>query len=196
VTTTDWNEPFTRFASLYEEAKTRVPKDPNAMSLATVDEQGKPSVRVVLLKDFDARGFVFYTNYDSKKGHALQSSKVAALNFYWPAMDTQVRIEGTISTCADAEADAYFATRPRVSQLGAWASAQSQPLDSRQSLEHRLEEYTKRFGGQSVPRPPNWGGFRLAPERMEFWKAHEFRLHFREEYVKAGSGWRRGWLNP
>lgn len=193
---TSWEEPFTRFATLFEEAKRVVSKDPNAVALATVDAKGKPSVRMVLLKDFDTRGFTFYTNYQSAKGQALLATKAAALNFYWPALDQQVRIEGTAETIPVAEADAYFSTRPRVSQLGAWASEQSQPLSSRDELEARLNELTTRFSQQPIPRPPHWGGFRLLPERMEFWKAHEFRLHFREHYLREGNAWRREWLNP
>ena len=193
---TDWNEPFTRFAGVFDEAKQVVTKDPNAVSLATVDAQGKPSVRTVLLKDFDARGFVLYTNQQSAKGQALLATRRAALNFYWPALDQQVRVEGTVEQVDAAEADAYFASRPRVSQLGAWASDQSRPLSSREALEARLAELTERYAGKPVPRPPHWGGFRLLPERIEFWKAHEFRLHWREQYVKAGEGWERSWLNP
>lgn len=196
MTHTDWQEPFTRFGTLFDEAKKLVSKDPNAVSLATVDAKGRPSVRVVLLKDFDARGFVFYTNQQSAKGEALKATKVAALNFYWPALDQQVRVEGTVELLGEAEADVYFASRPRVSQLGAWASEQSQPLSSREELEQRLANLTAKYEGTPVPRPPHWGGFRLKPERMEFWKAHEFRLHWREQYVKSGDGWDRGWLNP
>ncbi len=196
MTHTDWQEPFTRFGALFDEAKKLVTKDPNAMSLATVDARGRPSVRVVLLKDFDQRGFVFYTNHTSAKGEALDATKLAALNFYWPAMDQQVRIEGTVEQVTAAEGDAYFATRPRISQLGAWASDQSHALDSRETLEKRLAELTAKYEGTSVPRPPHWGGYRVLPERIEFWKAHEFRLHWREQYVKSSSGWERTWLNP
>ena len=193
---TDWQEPFTRFGATFDEAKKLITKDPNAMSLATVDSHGKPSVRVVLLKDFDSRGFVFYTNQRSAKGEAVLATKRAALNFYWPAMDQQVRIEGTVEQVPVAEADAYFATRPRISQLGAWASEQSHLLDSRETLEKRLAELTAKYEGTSVPRPRHWGGFRVLPERIEFWKAHEFRLHWREQYVKSGDGWEKSWLNP
>ena len=196
MTHTDRLEPFTRFGTLFDEARKLVTKDPNAMSLATVDAKGRPSVRVVLLKDFDARGFVFYTNHHSAKGEALVATRLAAINFYWPALDQQVRIEGRIDVVDDTEADAYFATRPLVSQLGAWASDQSKPLGSREELEQRLAALTAKHEGKPVPRPPHWGGFRLAPERIEFWKAHEFRLHWREQYVKSGEGWERGWLNP
>ena len=196
MTHTDRQEPFTRFGTLFDEAKKLVTKDPNAMSLATVDAKGKPSVRVVLLKDFDARGFVFYTNHQSGKGEALLATRLAGLNFYWPALDQQVRVEGTIEVLDAREADAYFASRPRASQLGAWASDQSKPLGSREELEQRLAGLTAKYEGKPVPRPPHWGGFRLAPERIEFWKAHEFRLHWREQYVKSGDGWDRGWMNP
>lgn len=193
---TDWQEPFTRFGAIFDEAKKLVTKDPNAVSLATVDARGRPSVRVVLLKEFDARGFVFYTNQQSAKGQALLATRVAALNFYWPALDQQVRVEGTVEQLGEAEADAYFVTRPRISQLGAWASEQSRTLGSREELEQRLAALTARYEGQPVPRPPHWGGFRVLPDRMEFWKAHEFRLHWREQYLKSGDGWDRGWLNP
>lgn len=192
-----WNEPFDRFAALYAEAQHAQPQDPNAMSLATVDAAGRPSVRVVLMKDFDPRGFVFYTNHSSRKGQELLAQKAACLNFFWPALAQQVRVEGFVEPVTLEEADAYFATRPRVSQLGAWASLQSQPLDSRETLEKRLEEVTAKYDGQPVPRPPHWSGFRLKPDRIEFWRAHQYRLHWREEYVKAGDdGWLKGWVYP
>lgn len=191
-----WKVPFERFGEVFDAARKAVPKDPNAVSLATVDARGKPTVRIVLMKDFDERGFVIYTNTRSIKGQALDATHLAALNFYWPALDQQVRIEGRVSAVTDAEADTYFATRPRFSQLGAWASHQSEALTSREVLEARLAEVTARYEGKPVPRPAHWSGYRLAPERIEFWKAHEFRLHWREEYVKAGDGWRHGWLNP
>lgn len=196
MTRTDWQEPFTRFGTLFEEAKRAVPQDPNAMSLATVDAMGRPSVRVVLLKDFDTRGFVFYTNHLSAKGQALDATKLAAINFHWPALFQQVRVEGTVEQVSTAEADVYFATRPRVSQLGAWASEQSQQLTSREVLEARLTVLTAKYEGQPVPRPPHWGGYRLKPDRIEFWKAHEFRLHWRDEYEKSGEAWQHSWLNP
>lgn len=192
----EWATPFTRFAQVYEAAHRAVPKDPNAMTLATVDAQGRPSLRTVLLKDFDERGFVFYTNTRSAKGRALHATNVAALNFYWPAIDQQVRVEGTVEPVTPEEADAYFATRARASQLGAWASHQSEPLTSREELEARLAELTKKYDGAQVPRPAHWSGYRVKPERIEFWKAHEFRLHWREEYVKSGAGWEHHWLNP
>ncbi len=194
--TAPWSEPFTRFAALFAQAKQAQPKDPNAMSLATVDANGRPSVRIVLMKDFDEQGFVFYTNHASRKGREALATKVAALNFHWPAMDMQVRIEGGLSVVTNAEADAYFATRPRESQLGAWASLQSQVLPSRSVLEQRLADLTKQYEGQTVPRPPHWSGFRLAPDRLEFWKAHPFRLHWREVYERSGNGWTKSELFP
>lgn len=191
-----WSEPFTRFAAVFEDAKRAQPKDPNAMSLATVDERGRPSVRVVLLKDFDEQGFVFYTNHQSRKGRAALATKVAALNFHWPALEVQVRVEGTLEVVATHEADAYFASRPRDSQLGAWASLQSEVLASRDELERRLADFTKEYAGQPVPRPPHWGGLRVLPERIEFWKAHPFRLHWRDSYDREGAGWNKHLLFP
>lgn len=189
-------EPFDRFAALFEQAKASQPKDPNAMSLATVDAAGRPSVRIVLMKDFSEAGFVFYTNHTSRKGREALATKVAALNFHWPSLEVQVRIEGPLAVVTDAEADAYFATRPRESQLGAWASLQSQALPSRDVLEQRLRDVTRHYEGQAVPRPAHWSGFRLAPDRLEFWKAHPFRLHEREVYERAAKGWNTGLLYP
>jgi pyridoxamine 5'-phosphate oxidase len=191
-----WSDPFTRFAAVYEQAKVAQPKDPNAMTLATVDERGRPALRVVLLKDFDEQGFVFYTNHTSRKGREALATKVAALNFYWPSLDTQVRIEGAVHPVTDAEADLYFSSRPRESQLGAWASMQSQALPSREVLEQRLAALTAEYEGKAVPRPPHWSGFRVAPERIEFWRAHPHRLHWREVYEKADGGWTKGLLYP
>jgi len=196
MTFVPWKEPFERFGAVFAEAKRAIAKDPNAMSLATVDAKGQPAVRTVLLKDFDERGFVFFTNSTSWKGQALLQAGRAGLNFYWRELDQQVRIEGEVERVDERESDEYFASRPRVSQLGAWASHQSESLDSRETLERRLAELTAKYEGQSVPRPPHWGGFRVKPHRIEFWKAHEFRLHWREQYVKAGYGWDKGWLNP
>jgi pyridoxamine 5'-phosphate oxidase len=191
-----WSEPFTRFRTLFEQATQTQPKDPNAMSLATVDSNGRPSLRVVLLKDYDEQGFVFYTNHQSRKGREGHATKVAALNFHWPSLDTQVRIEGSLEVVSDAEADVYFASRPRESQLGAWASLQSQRLPSREVLEQRLVELTKQYQGTPVPRPSHWSGFRLKPDHFEFWKAHPFRLHWRDVYEKNGDGWLTAQLYP
>lgn len=193
---TPWSEPFERFAVVFAEAKVRIPKDPNAMQLATVDERGRPSVRTVLLKDFDERGFVFYTNTLSRKGREASAAKVAALNFYWPELDQQVRVEGGVTPVTADEADAYFATRPRLSQIGAWASVQSAPLESRETLERRVAEFTAKYEGQRVPRPEHWSGYRLLPDHLEFWKAHPNRLHWREVYDRAGEGWTKGLLYP
>lgn len=190
------HEPFERFRVLFARATAAQPKDPNACTLATVDERGRPSVRVVLMKDFDEQGFVFFTNYESRKGRELLGQKVAALCFYWPALDEQVRIEGDVEKVSAQESDAYFATRPRVSQLGAWASHQSRPLGARAELLNRLTELTKQYEGRDVPRPPHWGGFRLAPLAIEFWKAGEFRLHERSVYRRGADGWDVELLNP
>ena len=181
---------------MYELAKAAQPKDPNAVTLATVDASGRPSARVVLLKDFDRDGFVFFTNYESRKGRELNEQKVAALCFYWPSLDVQVRVEGDVAQISAAESDAYFATRHRLSQLGAWASQQSRPLDSRESLLQRLDALTKQYEGKAVPRPPHWGGFRLAPRAIELWKAGEFRLHERSRYTRTAEGWDVELLNP
>ncbi len=191
------NEPFQRFQSLYAEAKAALPQDFNAMTVASTDAQGRPSARVCLLKDADERGFVFYTNRRSKKGRDLSRPGAwAALCFYWPVLGQQVRVEGEVALVSDEESDAYFATRPRESQLGAWVSEQSEPLASRDHLDARLLEVTKRYQGGAVPRPPHWGGFRVVPSRLEFWKAHPHRLHWREEYVRVGRTWERRTLWP
>ena len=191
-----WAEPFVRFRELFARAQEAQPKDPNQMWLGTVDEAGRPRVRVVLLKDFDERGFVFYTNLESDKARALLRHPFAALDFYWPALGEQVRVDGQASQVSPAEADAYFATRPRDAQLGAWASDQSRPLGSRLELDGRVAKAALRFPLGAVPRPPHWGGFRVAADRIEFWKAHPFRLHWRELYEKAGDGWEKGLRFP
>lgn len=192
----DWNEPFTRFAALYEQAQLAQPKDPNAVTLATVDARGRPSARVVLMKEFDSRGFVIFTNYQSRKGEELLAQPATALCFYWPSIDRQVRVEGLAQQVSPTESDVYFATRARVSQLGAWASMQSRPLDDRRTLEQRLLDFTAQYEGRAVPRPPHWGGFRILPERIEFWSARENRLHDRVVYEQRGAGWERVALYP
>lgn len=163
--------------------------EPTAMSLATVNEHGQPSVRIVLLKGHDERGFVFYTNIESHKGRDLRQNPKAALCFYWMTLGKQVRVEGRVEAASDAEADAYFASRHRESQIGAWASKQSHPLDSRDTLMKAVAEHTLKFEGGGVPRPPFWTGWRLVPERIEFWWQGEFRLHHRELYTRSGNGW-------
>ncbi|MDH3196926.1 MAG: pyridoxamine 5'-phosphate oxidase [Candidatus Krumholzibacteria bacterium] len=169
---------------------------PNAMTLATVRADGQPSARLVLLKSIDEDGLVFYTNLGSRKATDLAHEPRAALCFWWGALEEQIRVEGSVSPVSDAEADAYFATRLRGSQLGAWASRQSEPLASREALVDAFRRYEFEFEGQSVPRPPFWSGYRLAPARIEFWRGRKDRLHERVEYVRESNGWREQLLQP
>ena len=173
------DDPFALISGWMAEAETSEPNDPNAMALATVGADGMPSVRMVLLKGFDAEGFVFYTNLESRKGEQLRAHPKAALCLHWKSLRRSVRAEGLVSAVSDAEADAYFASRPRSSRIGAWASRQSRPLAGRFELERRVAEYTAKFGLGNIPRPPFWSGFKIAPLRIEFWKDGAFRLHDR-----------------
>ena len=166
------------------------------MSLATVGMSGNPSVRIVLMKDVDERGFVFYTNLDGRKGRELRTHPVAAICFHWAALEVQVRAEGPVELVSDEEADAYFATRPRESQIGAWASIQSQPIEHAQDLGQRVAEYEKKYEGREVPRPPHWSGFRLRHDRIEFWKSRPGRLHERHLYTRSGESWTMETLYP
>jgi pyridoxamine 5'-phosphate oxidase len=192
-------DPLDEFRSQLEEAlrveRERLP-EPTAMSLATVGADGQPSVRIVLLKGVDERGFVFYTNYRSRKGEELLAHPRAALCFHWAPLERQVRIEGIAHPVSPEEADAYFASRARESQLGAWASSQSETLESDAELEQRVLEMERRFAGKPVPRPPHWSGFRVVPERIEFWHGRAHRLHERRLYERERDGWRVRRLFP
>jgi pyridoxamine 5'-phosphate oxidase len=190
-------DPHALFETWLAEARGAEPNDPVAMALATADAAGRPSVRMVLMKGHDARGFVFYTNLDSRKGAELAANPEAALLFHWKSLRRQVRIEGRAEPVSDAEADAYFASRSRDSQLGAWASDQSRPLDARATFEARYEEVRARFDGVDVPRPPRWSGWRVVPERIEFWSDRPHRLHERRLFTRqADGGWTEGLLYP
>jgi pyridoxamine 5'-phosphate oxidase len=178
-------DPFEQFAEWFREAEAAVPVDPNSMVLSTVGPEGRPSSRVVLLKGFDRDGFVFYGNLESRKFRELRANPWAALNFHWKPLERQVRIEGRVTQVSDQEADAYFATRPRGSQIGAWASRQSEPLASRAVLEAAVREVEARHAGREIPRPPDWSGFRLDPDRIEFWKSGQFRLHDRQVFRRT-----------
>ncbi len=190
------SDPIEEIRAHFERAKETEAGDPTAMSLATADAQGRPSARMVLLKQIDPRGFVFFTNYASRKARQLEENPYAALCIHWPSLALQVRAEGPVARISDEESDAYFATRGRASQIGAWASRQSSALDSRARLVARVAKNEARFAGRAVPRPPFWGGFRLAPERIELWWNRANRLHERRLYLREGDGWTSSLLYP
>lgn len=191
------DDPYALFGAWFADARAAEPVDPNGMALSTVDADGMPSCRMVLLKDYDERGFVFYTNRDSRKGQALAANPVAALLFYWKSLGRQVRVEGDAAPVPDAESDAYFATRPQGSRIGAWASQQSRPLDSRDALKARVAELQAQYPeGTAIPRPPHWGGTRITPRRIEFWHEGLYRLHSRIVYTRTATGWDKTMLYP
>ena len=189
--------PFDQFTHWLNDAKSCAAiAEPTAMTLATASADGSPSARTVLLKAHDARGFVFYTNLQSRKSLALKANPKAALSFYWMPLDRQVQIHGIVHLVSDAEADAYFATRERGKQLGAWASLQSQPMPTRNELQQRITELERAYAGKTIPRPPHWSGWRLVPHLIEFWQQGEFRLHQRDCYTREGDTWSHSLLYP
>ncbi len=195
---TERDDPFNLFAEWLKEAQAKEPNDPNAMALATVDEEGLPNVRMVLLKDFDERGFVFYTNFESQKGQEILSAGKAAVVFHWKSLRRQIRVRGVIVKVSDAEADTYFSSRPRDSRIGAWASQQSRPLEGRFALETAVAMYAAKYAIGNVPRPPHWSGFRIQPLSIEFWHDRPFRLHDRVVFrrVDQNAAWTKAKLYP
>ena len=193
-----YQEALATFSRLLDEARASGDPEPTAMTLATSDAQGRISARIVLLKGVDARGFRFFTNYESAKGAHLATHAQAALCFHWKTLrdQVQVRVEGSVEKVSAAESDEYFASRPRGSQIGAWASFQSQPLDARHTFEQRYDDFDRRYADKPVPRPPNWGGYRLRPDRIEFWYGATYRLHERVCYVERDGVWSKGFLYP
>lgn len=190
------DDPHALFDAWYAEARASEPNDPDAVALATADASGRPSVRMVLMKGYDERGWVVYSNRESRKARDLAENPHAALLFHWKTLRRQVRVEGEVGLVSDVESDAYFASRGRDSQLGAWASEQSRPLDRRETFTERVEAMRRRFEGQDVPRPPNWGGYRVTPAAIEFWRDREHRLHERRLFTRHENGWAEGLLFP
>ena len=193
-----FSEPFILFDVWFAEAEKGEPNDYNAVAIATSTSDGHPSVRMVLLKAHSEEGFVFYTNFESRKGEDLQANMNAAMLFHWKSLRRQIRIEGRVEIVSDEEADAYFESRPRISQIGSWASAQSRPLEGRLEFEALIAQYTAKFGVGPVPRPPQWSGFRVIPDSFEFWEDRKFRLHDRQQYSvdEKRSGWEKQTLFP
>lgn len=189
-------EPYELFSRWLKDATASEPNDPNAVALSTVDQDGLPNVRMVLLKDFDEQGFVFYTNYESAKGQEILASMKAAMCFHWKSLRRQVRVRGIVEKVTDAEADAYYATRPRGSRIGAWASQQSRPLESRFALEKAVATFTTRYAIGDIPRPAHWSGFRIKPVSIEFWHDRPFRLHDRVVFKPEGDKWNKTRLYP
>ena len=195
---TEENDPFELFAKWLKDAEASEPNDPNAVAVATVDEDGLPNVRMVLMKEFDANGFVFYTNFESQKGRELLGQPKAAMCFHWKSLRRQIRLRGPVEVVSDAEADAYFQSRPRGSRIGAWASKQSRTLESRFALERAVAKTTAKYGVSEIPRPAHWSGFRLKPVSIEFWHDGKFRLHDRIEFRRnaAEGGWHKVRMYP
>jgi len=193
---TESTQPYSLFGEWLEDAKQSEPNDPNAVALSTVDPEGMPNVRMVLLKGYDTRGFVFYTNYESTKGREILASMKAAMCFHWKSLQRQVRIRGNVEIVSDEEADAYYASRARGSRIGAWASKQSRPLESRFALEKAVAEYTAKYAIGNIPRPSYWSGFRIVPVSIEFWHDRPFRLHDRVLFTQAEGGWNKVRLYP
>ncbi len=191
-----FDDPFETFTAWLAEAAKTEPSDPNAMTLATCGSDGRPSARIVLLKEWDVDGFVFYTNLESRKSNEIGENPKVALLFHWKSLARQIRIEGQVSAVSDAQADAYFAGRPRLSRIGAWASAQSRPLADRETFEADFAAADARFPGDATPRPPFWSGWRVTPASFEFWQDREFRLHDRITFTPSASGWRQSRLYP
>lgn len=190
------DNPYELFGKWFEDAKASEPNDPDAVALASATPDGRPSVRMVLLKNWSEKGFVFYTNYDSRKGKELEANSFAAMLFHWKSLRRQIRIEGTVEKVSEEEADAYFATRPLSSQIGAWASLQSQPMEGRYDFEKRIAQFTAKYALSDVPRPPRWSGFRLIADRIEFWQDRKFRLHDRVAFMLEDRKWKGQRLYP